>query len=114
MPPENMPEDVVTACESEADAIRRSIKFAKRKFGYRQIDIAKLCGLESDNHLSAYKKARDGSMPEKHYDRFCQVTGCNLLAQYQARRDVIAGITGKQTQNDKDRALVERMLQVAA
>ena len=68
--PENMPGEVVALCKSEADAITWSINYARKRFGYRQIDIAKLCGWESDNHLSAYKKAPDGSMPTNRWNRF--------------------------------------------
>ena len=64
-----MPDDVVTLCSSEAEAILHSIRFAQKRFGYTQLDIAKLCGWTSDNHLSAYKRG-NAVMPEKRRDRF--------------------------------------------
>jgi hypothetical protein len=108
MPPADMPDEVVAMCENEADAILHSINFAKARFGYTQRDIALLCGLSSDNHLSAYKKGRE-EMPRKHYVRFAQVTGCNLLAQV-IRRD---RQQGRQTANDRNDAVLAQMLRAA-
>lgn len=113
-PPVNMPDDVVTMCRNEADAILHCIRFAQKRFGYTQLDIARLCGWSSDNHLSAYKRDPEVRMPEKHHDRFAQVTGCNLLAQYIRRQETIAELTGKVTQNSRNDAVLARMLAVAA
>lgn len=113
MPPADMPDDVVTTCQNEADAIRRSIHFAQRRFGYTQLDIAKLCGWASDNHLSAYKRGL-AAMPEKHHARFVMVTGCALLTQYQRRQEVLAEMAGIVTPNRRDDAVLARMLAVAA
>lgn len=112
--PVDMPDDVVTLCHSEADAILRSINYAKARFGYTQLDIAKLCGWSSDNHLSTYKRNRHVPMPDKHRRRFAIVTGCNLLEQYERRQETIRAASGTQTHNERERAVLARMLAVAA
>ena len=109
MPPADMPDEVVAMCANEADAILHSINFAKARFGYTQKDIARLCGLSSDNHLSAYKKG-SAEMPRKRYARFAQVTGCNLLSQYQRRNRQ----NGRETPNDRAEAVLALMLRAAA
>lgn len=117
MPPEDMPDAVVTMCiasdKPEATAIALSINYAKRRFGYRQIDIAKLCGWGSDNHLSEYKRGH-APMPGKHDRRFAQVTGCNLLEQVQRRIDLSLGLAGPVTANERERIALALMLQAAA
>lgn len=114
VPPADMPDDVVTLCNSEADAIKWSIAFAKRRFGYTQLDIAKLVGWKTDNHLSDYKKDPDSKMPEKHRRRFAQVTGCNLLEQYERRQETLRKATGQLTANERERDVVATMLRAAA
>ena len=115
LPPNDMPDDVVTLCVAsdnpEATAIRLCIKFAKRRFGYRQLDVARLCGWTSDNHLSSYAKGA-AYMPVKHYDRFAQVTGSNLLDQVQQRIALNARLDGKETENKRDEAALALMLAV--
>jgi hypothetical protein len=113
IPPIDMPDDVVTVCQSESDAIRYSIQFAKRRFGYTQLQIAQLCGWSSDNHLSAYKKGR-AEMPPKHWRRFTQVTACNLLEQFDRRRKIAERISGRECPNQREAAVVARMMAVAA
>lgn len=110
VPPVDMPDEVVAMCDGdEAAAILHSINFAKARFGYTQLDIAKLCGWVSDNHLSAYKKGT-ADMPRKHHARFAQVTGCNLLMQVRKLKRQ----QGKQTANDRNEAVLAQMLRVAA
>jgi hypothetical protein len=111
--PADMPDDVVTLCKSEADAILHSINFAKARFGYTQLDIAKLCGWPKDNHLSSYKRGA-ARMPEKHRARFAHVTGCNLLEQYERRQETVRKASGQLTANERERAVLARMLAVAA
>lgn len=116
-PPQDMPDEVVTMCVAsnapEAAAIKLAIQYAKRRFGYRQLDIAKLCGWKNDNHLSSYKHDR-AALPEKHYKRFAQVTGCNLLEQVQARIELSLSLTGRNTENDRERIALAMMLRAAA
>lgn len=116
-PPRDMSDDVVTFCMAsdspEATAIRLCIQYAKRRFGYRQFDVAKLCGWRSDNHLSSYARGT-ADMPAKHYRRFAQVTGCNLLEQVQRRDELTTRLTGRETVNERDRAVLARMLAEAA
>jgi hypothetical protein len=112
--PADMPDDVVTSCNSEADAIRWSIAFARKRFGYTQLDIAKLCGWDSDNHLSSYKRHAEVRMPDHRRARFAQVTGCNLLEQYTRRQETLAAMAGAVPANKRDEIAVARMLAVAA
>jgi len=116
-PPTDMTDDVVTLCatspQPEAAAIRLSIKYAKRRFGYRQIDIARMCGWKKDNHLSSYAKGA-ASMPEKHFRKFAQVTGCNLLEQVQQRLSLTDHLAGRDSPNKRDEAALMQMLAVAA
>lgn len=111
-PPTDMPDDVVTLCSSEAEAILHSIRFAQKRFGYTQLDIAKLCGWSTDNHLSSYKRG-NATMPDKHRDRFALVTGCNLLTQYMRRQEVLAELAGRVTPNKRNDAVLARMLEAA-
>lgn len=108
-PPADMPEHIVGLCKSEADAILHSINYAKARFGYSQRDVAKLCGWRTGSHLSDYKAGRE-EMPRKHWQRFAQVTGCNLLRQYRQRLRLI----GHETSADRNAAIVEQMLRAAA
>jgi hypothetical protein len=114
--PVDMPDDVVTMCvasdQPEAVAIRLSIAYAKRRFGYRQIDIARLCGWKQDNHLSSYAKGA-AYMPVKHYDRFAQVTGCNLREQVQQRIALNARLDGRESENKREEAALLLMLEAA-
>lgn len=111
--PVEMPDAVVTLCKTEADAIGHSINFAKARFGYSQLDIAKLCGWRSDNHLSAYKRGV-APMPEKRRRSFAQVTGCALLAQYELRQQTLREASGQLTENERARAVLAAMLMAAA
>ena len=115
-PPTDMPDDVVTLCVAsdnpEATAIRLSVLYAKRRFGYRQLDVAKLCGWKRDNHLSSYAKGA-AYMPVKHYDRFAQVTGCNLLEQVQQRIALNARLDGRESENKREEAALLLMLEAA-
>lgn len=117
MPPEDMPDEVVTLCVASespaAAAITLSIQYAKRRFGYRQLDIAKLCGWGSDNHLSEYKHGH-APMPDKHCRRFAQVTGCNLLEQVQRRIDLSLGLSGPASANDRERIALALMFREVA
>lgn len=112
-PPRDMPDEVLTRCQSEADAIRWSIEYARKRFGYRQIDIARLCGWRSDCHLSIYKRNPNVRMPTNRRARFAQVTGCNLLDQYTRRRDMLAELSAAHCQNTRDQLAVALMLRVA-
>lgn len=113
--PIDMPDEVVTMCRgSEAAAILHSINYAKRRFGYTQLDIAKLCGWSSDNHLSAYKKNPEVRMPDCRRDIFARVTGCNLLEQVRRRNEQQDELAGVLSPNKLNEAVVARMLGVAA
>lgn len=113
LPPEDMPDDVVTMCAAqempEAVAIRLCLKYAKRRFGYRQGDVARLCGWARGNHLSHYAKGTE-FMPVKHYDRFAQVTACNLLDQVQKRVAANLKLAGQESANKQEDAALHVML----
>lgn len=112
--PADMPAAIVVACKTEAQAVARSLSFAKARFGYTQATVAKLCGWASDNHLSAYKR---GSAPlpddEKRWRTFAQVTGCNLLSQVRARDAANRIDAGRMTENERERAVLAQMLEAA-
>lgn len=112
--PIDMPDDVVTMCKSEADAILHSINFGMTRFGYTQLEIARLCGWKTDNHLSSYKTDPECRMPEKRRQKFAQVTGCNLLEQYVRRQETLAELAGVMCRNRRNEAVLARMLAVAA
>jgi hypothetical protein len=114
VPPIDMPPDIVAICRNEADAIDRSIAFAKARFGYTQLDIAKLCGWKSDNHLSAYKKGTATLTDDpRRWKRFAQVTGCNLLEQYQEAKATTGRMTGQLSDNERNKAILAAMLRAA-
>jgi hypothetical protein len=111
--PVEMPDEVVTLCRSEADAVTHSINFACARYGCTQMDIARLCGWAGDSYLSEIKRGRK-AMPEKRHLPFVQATGCALLTQYQRRQQIADRMAGKETANERNRAVLARMLQVAA
>lgn len=111
--PFDMPDEVVTLCKTEADAILWSINYATHRFGYTQRDIAKLCGWRGGNHLSSYARGA-AAMPEKRQRRFAQVTGCNLLEQHQRRLEIIAAMAGTTTPNSVEKTVLAMMLRAAA
>lgn len=108
--PIDMPYEIVAQCDSEAMAVLLSINFAKTRFGYTQLDIARLCGWTTDSHLSAYKRGV-AVMPERRQRVFAQVTGCNLLEQWQRKQAIEDGTASA---NDLHRAVLAQMLAVAA
>lgn len=112
--PANMPQSVVALCKTEAHAVARSIAYAKARFGYTQLHIAKLCGWASDNHLSAYKRGTPLTDDEARWERFAQVTGCNLLAQVRERDSAERKDAGHMTENERERAVVALMLREVA
>lgn len=108
--PIDAPEDVVTACNSEADAVKWCLEFAKELHGVDQLTIAKLCGWKSSSFLSEI--ASEGSekrLPEKRRRRFAFATGCNLVDQWHRRQDLLKELSGKKTDHDRKRKAIALM-----
>lgn len=116
-PPEpiDAPDDVVTACPSEADAVRWCIDYALASNGMSLRAIARLCGWRSASFLSEIaSEANEKTMPEKRIRKFTLATGCRLLEQFHGRQETIRKLSGKQTATDRRRAAVALMLREAA
>lgn len=113
--PVHAPDDVVTACMSEAEAVRWCIDYALGKNGLSLRGIARLCGWRSASFLSEIaSEANEKAMPEKRIRRFTLATGCCLLEQYHHRQETIRKLSGKQTASDRSRDAVALMLRSAA
>lgn len=95
------PLDVVLACISEADAVRRCLRIALHRYGRDQQTIALMCGWKSDSCLSeAASETNARCIPKTRRERFAIATGCNLLAQYLERREAERKLTGKLSPRD--------------
>jgi hypothetical protein len=108
-----MPDEVVTLCRDEADAVTHSLNFAKARFGLTHQGVAIRCGWKSASYLSEIAHGTK-KMPEERVDLFVKATGCNLLQQLIQRRRIEERIAGKETANERNRAVLARMLAVAA
>jgi hypothetical protein len=104
--PIEAPDPVVTACKSEAEAVRWCLEFAA-DFGITQQTVARLCGWKSSSYLSEIAREGGGKrFPPKRIRKFSLATGCELLEQYHARQQAIRDLTGKQTSHDKAKEMV--------
>lgn len=109
------PDDVVTACASEAEAVRWCIDYAFDSNGMSLRGIARLCGWRSASFLSEIaSETSEKRMPEKRIRKFTLATGCLLLEQFHHRQETIRKLAGKQTDHDRRRAAVALMLSKAA
>lgn len=116
-PPEaiNAPDEVVTACQSEADAVRWCIDYAREQHGMSLRAIARVCGWKSSSFLSEIANPENGKgMPAKRIRRFTLATGLRLVEQYHARQAVIRRLSGKETARDRGRMAVEVLMRAAA
>jgi hypothetical protein len=115
--PINMPDEVVTLCVADknpqAVAVAHSLNFARARFGYMQLDIAIRCGWKSASYLSEIAHGHK-TIPEDRIERFVVATGCNLLGQVIHRHRIEERIAGKETANERNRAVLACMLAVAA
>ena len=115
--PVNMPDEVVTLCVAdkspEAVAVAHSLNFARARFGYSQLDVAKRCGWGSASYLSEIAHGRK-AMPETRVENFVLATGCNLLGQVIHRKRIEERISGRETANERSRAVLAAMLRAAA
>lgn len=108
--PIDAPDEVVTACKSEAEAVRLCIEFARDCLGVDQRRIAKLCGWKTDSYLSEIaSEASEKRMPPKRVRKFTLATGNRLLEQWLKRQELIRELTGKTTAQDRARIAVNAM-----
>ena len=118
-PPSDMPDEVVTLCCEGNDrlqamqaAVVHSLNFARARYGFRQEDVAKRTGWESGSFLNEIAKGHK-AMPETRVENFLLATGCNLLGQVIKRKQLEERITGRETPNERNRAVLAAMLRVA-
>ena len=112
--PELAPDDVVTACNCEADAVAWSIEYAKQSRGLSLRTLAKACGWRSASYLSEIASPEnEKTMPEKRVARFVLATGIRLLEQFYDRQETLRRLRGNQTQNDRAKSAVAAMLRAA-
>lgn len=107
--PLDVPDQVVTLCRSEAEAVAQCIEIARAKFGRSQADIARMCGWSSTSYLSEIRKGRK-AMPSAKAALFGYATGCNLLHQYRHRQEQMRALSGQVTENDRNRAAVAAVI----
>lgn len=116
-PPEaiDAPDEVVTACQNEADAVRWCIEYAREQHGMSLRTVAKICGWKSSSFLSEIANPEnEKTMPAKRIRRFTLATGLRLVEQYHARQAVIRRLSGKETARDRNRMAVNVLLRAAA
>lgn len=96
------PLDVVLACRSEADAVRKCLRLAVRLYGRDQKTVATMCGWKSDSCLSeAASESNKRTIPTTKLHRFAVATGCNLVEQYRVRMEAEARRAGRVTHRDE-------------
>ena len=115
--PANMPDEVVTLCVADknpqAVAVAHSLNFARARFGYSQLDVAIRCGWKSASYICEIAHGRK-AMPEERIEAFVVATGCNLLGQVIHRHRIEERISGRESPNERAKAVLARMLAVAA
>lgn len=112
--PIDAPDEVVTSCQSEAEAVRNCIEFAREHRGMSLRAIAKACGWQGPSYLSEIaKEDNEKTMPEKRIGLFTLATGSRLLEQYHKRQETIRNLRGVATQQDRTKAAVAAMLRAA-
>jgi hypothetical protein len=105
--PVRMGPDIVALCQNEAHAIRLSLDFAKRRYGYRQQDVAELMKIRTPR-LSEWRKP-ENTMPAKHRKWFCHATGCALLEQHIEDVEARKRATGQLSERERDAVIVALM-----
>lgn len=112
--PELAPDAVITACLSEADAVRWSIEYARVSRGLSLRTIARACGWKSASYLSEIAKADNPKvMPEKRVAMFVLATGSQLIAQYHERQETLRRLRGSATDSDRIKVAVAAMMEAA-
>ena len=111
LPLRDVPDEVVTLCRSEAHAVRLSLEIARSR-GLDMQKVSQACGWKGKPAcLSAI--ASEGTkrrMPATRVDRFCKVTGCNLLRQFMRRQETLRQMTGKVTERERNASVVAMTL----
>ena len=112
--PLDAPMAEVLAVRSEADAVRKCLRFALRA-GRDQQTVALMCGWKSDSCLSEIaSETNRRAMPATRMARFAVATGCNLVAQYRERIEAERRAKGMFVQRDETDRFADAMLRVAA
>ena len=88
-PPQNAPDALVRRIDSDAQAVAVSLSASRLKGAY----VAAALG-RSPAWLSRVKGG-ELVMSEAQVERFCAVTGSNLVAQVRALREALAEIRGQ-------------------
>lgn len=112
LPIRDVPDEVVTLCRSEAHAVRLSLDIAKER-GLTMHMVSLACGWKGKKPTCLSGIAAEGTkrrMPENKVDRFCKVTGCNLLRQYQLRQATLRLMAGKVTERERNQIAVNTTL----
>lgn len=109
--PVRMTPDIVALCGDEAQAVRWSLDFAKKRHGYKRAHIAELMKVQA-GRLSEWSKP-EHPMPEKWRKWFCHATGCALLEQHIEDVEARKRATGQMTQRERDAVIVALMARTA-
>lgn len=111
LPLRDVPDEVVTLCRSEAHAVRLSLEIARER-GLDMQKVSLACGWKGKPACLSEIASDDSKrrMPEKRIDRFCKVTGCNLLRQYMRRQAALREMAGKATERERNRLAVDQTL----
>jgi hypothetical protein len=105
--PLDAPDELVTSCKSEAEAVRWCLDFARDEFGITQRTVANRCGWKSGGFLSEIADPNNPkALPPKKYVLFSNATGCRLLEQWHKRRETLRELTGTTTEIDRSRGAV--------
>lgn len=101
------PLNVVIGVQSEADAVRKCLRLALRRFGRDQLTVALMTGWKNSTCLcEAAKDSNKRRIPDAKLHRFAVATGCNLVSQYRDRIQAEARNKGLTIQRDEsDRAV---------
>lgn len=104
------PDDVVTLCRSEAEAVRVCLANALRVYGRDQLTVAKLCGWKSDSCLCEIAKESNARrMPESRCERFANATGSNLLSQWLDRQETLRRAKNQPTERERAMSLAAQL-----
>lgn len=113
--PITAPDSVVTACPSEAEAVRWCLDYARIQHGLSLRTVAKLCGWKGASYLSEIaSESSEKTMPETKVGLFTLATGNRLLEQYLERQETLRRLKGQHTVSDRSRMAVAAMLAIAA
>lgn len=109
--PVDAPDSVVTACQSEAEAVSLCVEFARAERGLSLSTIAQACGWKNGkSFLSELCQASSGKrMPEKRVRLFTLATGSRLLEQYRERQEILRHLRGNATEHDRHKVALAAM-----